>query len=116
MSDENKKIKVAKIPNSKNYYVTSTGDVYRVTKLKQHKNRKGYLRVRLSGSQKSRGRQMENVHRIVAEAFAEELPPNFDDLQVNHKDKDRTNNDVENLEIVTAIENCKHRDTYKKVI
>lgn len=45
------------------------------------------------------------VHRIVAEAFL----PNPDGLRfVNHKDSDRTNNAVSNLEWVTSSENRKH--------
>lgn len=45
------------------------------------------------------------VHRIVAEAFL----PNPDGLRfVNHKDSDRKNNKVTNLEWVTSSENRRH--------
>ena len=61
--------------------------------------RGGYLNVRLYryGSEKNK-----LVHRIGAETFI----PNPDNLpQVNHKDEDKTNNQVENLEWCTALYN-----------
>lgn len=54
--------------------------------------RTGYLEVNLrrSGTQKT-----VRVHRLVAEAF---LPNPFGLLEVNHKDEDKNNNSVDNLE------------------
>jgi hypothetical protein len=50
-------------------------------------------------------RRPEYVHRLVAKAFL----PNPEGLpEVNHKDGNRLNNNVENLEWVTAEENLKH--------
>ena len=43
------------------------------------------------------------VHRIIALAFFSQS-----NLQVNHKDGNKTNNSVENLEYVTISENIKH--------
>lgn len=49
------------------------------------------------------------VHRLVAIAFLE----NPDGKEtVNHKNKDRACNTVENLEWMTMDENYVHRDTY----
>ena len=62
----------------------------------------GYKTVDLSKEGKVK---TTSVHRIVAEAFL----PNPDGLRfVNHKDSNRTNNAVSNLEWVTSSENRKH--------
>lgn len=49
--------------------------------------------------------QCRKVHRLVAEAFI----PNPDGLpQINHKDGDKLNNHVSNLEWCTAKQNTRH--------
>lgn len=67
--------------------------------LKQSLHTKGYKTVTLTKDGKSK---TCFVHRLVAEAFIE----NQDNLpMVNHKDEDKTNNFVENLEWCTALYN-----------
>lgn len=70
--------------------------------LKPFFNNDGYLMVdiRKPGHRKSVG-----VHRLVAQAFL----PNPNNLpQVNHKDEDKTNNRVDNLEWCTLQYNCNY--------
>lgn len=53
------------------------------------------------------------VHRLVAQAFI----PNAEDKPiVNHKDLNRSNNHITNLEWVTDSENVKHRYRMRAVI
>lgn len=70
-------------------------------------NRMGYVQLVLckDGGQKSR-----EVHRLVAQAFV----PNPNNLPcVNHKDADKTNNAVSNLEWCTQRENVRHAIRHK---
>ncbi len=64
--------------------------------------RSGYLNVNLYRAGNVRHFQ---VHRLVASAFLGDIPPGY---VVNHKDGNKSNNCVENLEIVTAGENSEH--------
>lgn len=64
---------------------------------------KGYYRVLFNC--RGKGRKQKFVHRLVAEAFI----PNPDNLpQVNHKDENKLNNCVDNLEWCTNIYNCNY--------
>ena len=62
----------------------------------------GYTKVKLSKDGK---KYWSSVHRLVAKAFI----PNPDNKpQVNHKDCNKLNNDISNLEWVTGRENIDH--------
>lgn len=47
-----------------------------------------------------------SVHRLVAKAFKPHK--DMDDLQINHKDGNKLNNAIDNLEWSTALENMRH--------
>lgn len=70
--------------------------------LKPTKNKYGYLQVGLSKDGKLK---IYKVHRLVAENFIEN-PKNLE--QINHRDEDKTNNHVTNLEWCTPKQNINY--------
>ena len=93
---------------TKEYYgvfVSSDGEVF---------NRDGTpRRMNLCGGRSGSGRYKSvcvgsmnrYIHRIVAELFIGPCPPG---MEVNHRDGDKQNNRVENLEYVTRNQNVAH--------
>ena len=65
----------------------------------------GYLRVPLSDRPNGR-RKMVFVHRLICQAFLGMCPRG---KQVNHKNNLRHDNRADNLEYLTAKENCQYR-------
>lgn len=98
---------VSPIDGFPDYFVDVHGDVYstktgQLKVLRKSKDRKGYLKVYLYKENK---RNFFKVHRLIAQTFI----PNPDNKpQVNHKDANKTNNHVDNLEWVTNQENMDH--------
>lgn len=70
--------------------------------LKQSKTKEGYLQVQLYKNGKC---EKFYTHRIIATMFISN-PDNL--AEVNHKDFDRTNNKIENIEWVSREENIQH--------
>ena len=90
------------------YLVSDTGRIIRRWKsgnkeLKPIENKDGYYVVCLCKNNKKR---LVRVHRIVAEAFL----PNHEEWEsiINHKDEDKRNNDVRNLEWCTVKYNTNY--------
>lgn len=83
------------ITGFKNYMVSNYGRIYSKKQkiiMKQTPNRKGYMKVSFYQDGKS---HTKSVHRLVAEAFIDN-PNNLP--QINHKDENKANNSVSNLE------------------
>ena len=87
----------------KNYYISNMGKIKSNNKiLKTHKSTGGYLNISVWKNNKVKHIK---IHRLVAQAF---IPNPENKPEVNHIDRDRTNNNVENLEWCTHKENIEH--------
>ena len=71
---------------------------YKGQNLAQIEHRNGYLFVSINGKARS-------IHRMVADAF---IPNPEQKPYINHKDGNKKNNTVQNLEWCTAKENSRH--------
>lgn len=69
----------------------------------------GYYRVHLCNKNKSR---IIHVHRLVAQAFLDDYD---EKLQVNHKDENKLNNYINNLEMCDSKYNCNYGTRNDKI-
>ena len=101
----------AKIPNCSNYLISNKGRIYSFIKnkfMKPEIKENGYQRIELKMDD---GRSKRfSVHRLVVDVFGDknmnrEILPGYD---VDHLDRNKLNNSINNLEIVKHIENM-HR-------
>lgn len=87
-----------------NYYIDEHGNIfseYSNKFLTHERTKNGYLRVEIQGKHYL-------VHRLVAMAF---LGIKSNGYEVNHKDQNPENNDIDNLEWVTHKENINYEPT-----
>jgi len=110
-------VKSFQIKDFPDYYITDTGDVYsryvshkhnpqgRIHKMTPSKRPDGYFAVTLRKDGKGYAKLL---HRLVAEAF---IPNPYNKQQINHKNGNKADNRVSNLEWATQSENQKHRFT-----
>lgn len=100
-----------KIKNFPNYTIDTDGNVFNKNnvKLKPSITNNGYAKVSLSNSIVKHKCLL--VHRLVAEAFIS----NPDNLrQVNHKDENKLNNNISNLEWCTPLYNLQYSQVIEK--
>ena len=105
-----KDTELKEIPDTNGYYfIQSNGQVIslygkKARILKPQKNGSKYLYVRIKGKNKK-------IHRLVSQAFID----NIDNKPItHHKDNNKYNNDVSNLQWATAKENSQEFQKYKK--
>lgn len=93
------------VPNYEDYLVYPDGSIYSLKKsifMKPSVTKLGYKSIELFNKN---GSKRFCVHRLVAQAYI----PNPDNLpQVNHKDENPSNNNVDNLEWCTAKYNMNY--------
>ncbi|CAL6025518.1 HNH_endonuclease [Hexamita inflata] len=87
------------------YSINTAGEIFDIKKNKEIKQRinNGYYKIDLFDQNNKRF--TKNVHRILAETF---IPNPLGLPVVNHKNRVRTDNRLENLEWTTISENCRN--------
>lgn len=110
-----------KIEGEKYYLVSNLGTVLRIEHsrlingIKRHYRKKiikpfdngnGYLKVKLTDEN---GCNIYYIHRLVIKTFCPQLTPKE---QVRHRDGNRQNNCLENLEWGTPLENAQDKKNY----
>ena len=93
------------------YMINEQGDIYSLKRKKLMTpclNTCGYYQVHLS---KNGIMKMHRIHRLVAQTF---IPNPYNLPQVNHKDENKLNNNVENLEWCTQTYNMNYNDGQKR--
>lgn len=94
------------IPGFENLYQASPNgnikSLYKNKILKHEISKNGYCQVMLC---KNKKRKLLYVHRLIAMTYLDNYNEN---LQVNHKDGNKQNNNLINLEMVTCKENIQH--------
>lgn len=96
-----------KIEPDYDYYISKEGKVYVVKKgyareLKQGSTKNGYIEIRLNTYTKGKH---YSIHRLVADHF---IPNPENKPEVDHIDRDRTNNNYTNLRWCTRKENMEY--------
>lgn len=97
------------IDGFKNYQVSNLGNVRNKEKLNLRKpfdNGYGYLFVRLRDD--NNAEKNKTIHSLVAIAFLNHIPCGHK-LVINHKDHNRHNNNLDNLEVITTRQNVSNK-------
>lgn len=100
------------IPNYSKYHITKNGEIYSLTTncwIKPFIDKNGYKRIALINDE---GKRIKTpVHRLVAITYIQN-PNNLP--VVNHKDENKQNNNVDNLEWVTIQQNTIYSESWLK--
>ena len=94
-----------------NYYISNLGEVKNKNNkiLKQNNNLYGYKRI---GLYKDGEQYFRYIHRLVAFAFLTSADMSY---VVNHKDEDKANNCVDNLEWISRCDNTNYGTRNQRV-
>jgi len=91
------------------YTVTKDGEVYNLNgrKLKPYQHSDGYRQFKMYDGGCN---EAKYVHRFVYETYVGPIPKN---MQINHINEDKSDNRLENLELVTHEQNIRKRSYCK---
>ena len=117
-------VKIKELKGFSDYYAGDDGIIYS-TKVSSRYNQKGELRILRPrthpsgylyygiyiGKGKTKKRYWRRGHRLVAQTFLGNIPKG---MEVNHKDGDKHNNSLANLEYMTRQQNITHYHTVTK--
>jgi len=101
------------IPNFNNYEINNKGNVRHLSSkkiVKQYAYETGYNSCSIFNNNGKRYKI--NTHILMAITFLNHIPCGHK-KEINHKDKDKHNNNIENLEVVTHAENMRHHFNIK---
>jgi hypothetical protein len=106
---------VKQIEEFPDYYVSSLGNVYSVRVSKNRnpsgkfyklspwdKHPSGYLNIGMYNQSGVKNKTYRRIHRLVWEAFNGKIP---NDYHIDHKNADKKDNRLENLQLMTPKEN-----------
>ena len=91
------------------YTITKDGKIFshsvshRCKEMHGYLTKRGYIRVNMLC--KDNQQRSYQLHRVIWFYFNGEIP---ECLEVNHKDEDKTNNSIDNLELLTHLENINY--------
>lgn len=96
------------IPNNPGYFCFKSGQIYSYRNSKILQTFDHYLGYKFVSGRYNLGcgkKRMVLLHQLVAYTFLGQVP---DGYEINHKDGNKDNNHIDNLEYVTHKENVKH--------
>ena len=121
-----RKIEMKPIEGFPDYHITNEGTVFttrcsnkyhndgklRILKTKIHK--RGYVYCGIyAGDVGDSIRAWKRVHRVVYESFVGPIPS---DMEIDHLDGNKANNNLNNLQLVSRVENMKRMWKRKKAL
>ena len=94
------------LPRFQKNQLTGSDSFFPSRIMRPRKNKYGYMQIVLTGKKEHGESKTWCVHRLMGKTFlgAED----GDGMQINHKDGDKTNNRLDNLELITPSENSLH--------